>query len=227
MVMHAPPRPACTDCGVRLEHRNESGLCRDCIEDARLTVDGLDALIESRRATMPQESEKPRTAKTRRQPTATKTAPNPCAVLDHLIASGTGGFTRALMEADKYLREHPEAEVVQAHANREQTVVRLRFVGGHLLTFTGGVCEAREHLSRNVVAAHRRLLLLKFLSVNGPSSITEIADGVGLPAERCRELIRTCEWFAMIPGRRKIDMRYAVSATGDGRYRKDTGRMSA
>ena len=204
-------------------------LCQRChTEESRWTPERLETVIAKQRPSMPgSRVEDYMPVNSRAVRPTNYDVPDgyersPSTVLDPLIASGRGGFTRAMIDADKYLREHPDRPCIRATANADQSRVTLQFVEHPNVTFTGGSAEVRVHTSRNVVSAHRRLLILKFLYGCGPQCVNTVAAAVDLPANKCRELMRNCEWFVMIPGRKKIDMRYTVSAAGKSRYRKDT-----
>lgn len=115
--------------------------------------------------------------------------------LADLFDLGTGGFTAAMVEADRYLREHPYAVCTLATADREQTIVKLRIAGEGWLSFPNGAAQSRR--ARSVAQANDlRASILRFLlQVGKAQPLKAIAASVRSDTEQVRRAMKNSAWF--------------------------------
>lgn len=132
--------------------------------------------------------------------------------LADLFDLGVGGFTAAMVEADRYLRDHPYAVCVRAWASATQTSVKLYVKGEGWVCFPNGGAQSRR--ARSVAQANDlRASILRFLlSVGKAQPLKAIAASVLSDTEQVRKAIKNSAWFDR-KGAGNLTM-YTVSATG-------------
>lgn len=203
-------------------------LCKRChTEESRWTAEAVEAVVERQRKTMPDsrvEDYKPVTARAVRvRPTTNYDLPEAyegteSTVLEPLIVSGHGGFTRALMQADKFLRTPDGRDCRRATANRDQTEVTLHFARGRRQVFACDPPAVSVKRDENREAAERRMLLVRYLGDSDePQYLTAIVSALRIEADACRYLLKTSKWFVCYKGRDRQHTRYGLTALGRAR----------
>lgn len=212
MSERTPRRPGewavCEEC-----HREDvihaDGQCYRCWkrEQAEMTAEAVDALVVERLPSMPREKEERREAafetRGRKQRHAiedrkSKYPQSPhganCPLLK-LVIRGEGGFTRGLIEADAYLRKHPDCDPRSAWQSKDGQTVRVTMADGSTIQFPREPAKADSRTRRDA-AKQCRLAIFAVLERRGPMTAVQIATALSREPEYIRVAIRgSCGWF--------------------------------
>lgn len=227
-----PHRPGewgtCEECR-REDTIHADGECYRCWkrEQAQMTAEAVESLVDSMRPTMPREKEE-RREKARPGPKPRYTRPEltrgypqsphgeGCPLI-RLICRGEGGFTRALIEADKYLRDHPGCDPQSAWQSEDGETVRVTFGDGQTLSFPRESAKESPTKLRRDAAAKCRLVIFAVLHRRGPLRAGEIAALLSHDAEYIRVAIRgSGGWFEKT--QQTKDSAYRVTPKGLKEY---------
>lgn len=215
--------------------RHAKGYCIGCYQSyRRRLLDGsresvhyterqLNDLIAIRRETMPLESGDPLPESKHRRSRGELSkgySQSPhganCPLLK-LVMRGEGGFSRALVEADKYLRDRPDADVHTAWQSKDGQRVRVTFGDGTTIEFPREAVKTSSIKDRREAAKSCRLAIFAVLERRGPLTAGQIAKALSRETEYVRVAIRGSDgWFVRVALTK--DSAYAITPKATKEY---------